>query len=151
MSTMPDFKLDTKVGQLSRNMAGALNAVENRLGERTTAEEERRHKEVAGRNMRTGDVMKRIEALELWETKDNAAENSGGVGAWKPQHMILGHDTNLSRDEAVRRARKFLSGIGPERDYTVDPYAPWKFGQIVRVRCCEGYLQMVVFAARKKI
>lgn len=65
--------------------------------------------------------------------------------------MILGFDTNLSRDEAVRRARLFLAIIGPEKEHTVDPHAQWKFGMIVKARCRESFLQAVVFASRKKI
>lgn len=78
MSMMLDFKLDAKIDTLSKNVAGAFNAVEVRLGERITAEEERWHKEVLGTNTRVHDVMERLEALELRENRTTPRTEAAG-------------------------------------------------------------------------
>lgn len=129
VATMLDCKLDAKVDQLGKNVAVALNAVENRLGERSIGEEGRRHRELLPTNQRIDDVIKRLEAIELRDNNKEIAAPEAGArgGGWKAQHLLLGFDTTLSREEAVKRAKMFLNNIGPEEEYAVDPYAPRKW------------------------
>lgn len=80
-----------------------------------------------------------------------AEKDEAQVGGCKPTRMILGYDGNLSREELLVRSRGFLKTLGNDKEMTFDPYAPWKFGDVCKVRCKDGFLSQVLWAARKNI
>lgn len=128
-----------------------LQSLEKMLEKAPIVDVAQNHKRGEDINMLEDKLDTRVAARLGYVQKHQREPGGSTASVWRPTHMILGYEGNLSRDEVVAWSRAFLEGIGNDKGLCLDPYPLQKSGQICTIRLKDGSLTQVVWAARKKL
>lgn len=122
-----------------------MNLVEHTLGARVA--KEKRLNEGKATNMRTDDVMARLEQLEMNEGS-GAVERSA---RWRPRHIIWGGwPEGADRTTIERETHELIARL----DYSercLQPFAPRRQGEIAKVHIADSMFGRVHLSMSKDL
>lgn len=146
--------LESKVGQLSTEVADAMGHLEVRMTDKIAKESRARATETQATNKRIGDIVKRLSDLEHTPTGEKAAGATTPTTstAWQPQHMIFGWPAEMDREKLLDEMRARLQELpGDLRDLLLHPYAPRKRTTIAKTKVEPGSRAKVAWRLQQRL